>query len=224
MASAPEYRMLSFAEIVDALDDLVRRGRTGTVNVLTDSKTYVRIGLKKGRFIHFIFGKHKGEDALAYFKRIRSGKYAFWEGAASDSPPHLLPTPHELIHELRDATAGTLLRTSPNDSDPTRSFVPPPDAADAEMGGESNVFPPATTGSQDLGTLSLRGDALYEAVLEELALYLGPMAAMALVDYGSTLKAVANTDQLRDVLVEIGEGLGNAQQAEAFTRTIVERV
>jgi hypothetical protein len=209
--------MQSFSEIIESIDELVYTGQTGTVNVLTDSKTYAHIGLVNGIIIHCLYGRYRGEDALPHLEEIHSGSYSFWEGVVSDSPAEALPSSNEILQRLHEVADQSLLQV-PSD----------PGAYAEDRPEENGAFEPAKVFAnaiaEEFDDMPICGEELFDCVTEELARYVGPIAEMVMSDYESAMKSVTTVAQLKEVLLQIGKEIDDSSEADTFLHHVVDSV
>jgi len=207
MATRTEHQQLSFGELLQVIRTLVREQRTGTMFIHTDSNHSVRIGMEDGRIISCAFGKYRGHDALPHIRQIHSGKYSFAEGIFNNSSEIPLPSTQDLLSSF----SGESLTTPARESHPAPT-IPEPTSP-------SSTAPPAPSLGDSLlegSDLSLRGVDLYEALVRELAVHMGPIADMVADDYRDSIVSATRQEQLRPVVHEIAEQLDDPQRTQEF--------
>lgn len=223
MTNNSQGQRLSIDALVTRLQGLVHERRTGTVFLLTDAKRYLRIGLKRGRITHLVYGKFKGSDALEHIARVESGVYSFSENVVSDAEELQLPPTEEILQwfggQMRSRRGLTAPPPAPLGVSTRHQEAPPSDTAipSAALAASSSL---------ELGgsaPLRLSGPALQDAVNRELALYLGPIAPLVTSDYRIALLTATTADEVLGTVRAIAGEIADPDQSEEFCRRAMER-
>lgn len=200
--------LLDYQALIGELEDLVLSRGTGTVYILADAKS-VSFGLSDGKIVSCAFGRFQGMDAVPHIQAIHSGQFSFVDGLLRDEGDGSLPPTSDLIQDLKSAIEPAVSTAA------SRTQVPDPVPA-----WRPDPLPSAGAGAG----LKLRGDALFEAIATELALYLGPMARIVASGYQRSILGASHVDQVRSILSQIGRDMGNPGQAQTFVDKVLSRV
>lgn len=216
MTSAREHKQLSYAELVEELQALVREVRSGIMFIRTESGHLVRIGLEKGRIVSCIDSVHKGQAAIALIRRIRSGKYSFMPGIPSVVAGEALPGNFDFFKEL----AGV-----PNHGTFPAPASTPITGQTAVAGGAPSAAPAARAESSPGATdLRVSSDELFETVVRELTMYLGPIARLVAAEYEERLRSARSGEQVRALGFQLAQEIGDARHAAEFEARILSLV
>lgn len=213
MTSAREHEHLSYTELLDELQSLAGEGRSGIMFIRTETDHSVRIGLEKGRVVSCTYSVHKGQAAIAMIRRIRSGKYSFTQGSPGIISGVALPGNVDFFRELAAITDQDVL-----------SAPAPVRGQGGSTGGASP--PPAAPQKSSPGASDLRvsGGELFETVVRELTMSMGPIARMVAGEYEEELRSAATGEQVRAIVFRLAQEIGDARQAGELEARILDLV
>lgn len=212
-----EHEELDFKELLDELRDLCANRRTGTMFIHTDSNHAVRFGLEDGRIFLCSFGKYRGLDAIPHLLGIQSGKYSFAEAVFNSGSEVPQPTTEELLEALAEEV---LKRADERGEMPSIEDT-------VWVGGEAPPAQPlpgqqgAAHEGNEPGGLSMTGEPLYAQVVEELALFLGPVAAALCAAHEARLREATTVAQLRPILADLALHLEGADSEGRFIGNVL---
>jgi len=95
-----------------------------------------------------------------------------------------------------------------------------------ELAGEPSLSPLVARQESAPGATDLRlsGGELFEAVVHELTVYLGPIARMVATEYEQALRSATSGEQVRAVVFQLAQEIGEAQPANEFETQILSLV
>lgn len=92
-----------FPQILEALGQLVRERRSGTLFITTDDNHSARFALEDGEIRSMAYSHLRGYDALPKLQQIRGGSYRFVEGGFISPEAIPLPRTDELLAMIGEA-------------------------------------------------------------------------------------------------------------------------
>jgi hypothetical protein len=199
-----EHEQLSYGELIDALSRFVQEQRTGTMFIVTESRHSARISLEDGRIISCTYTLHRGLDAIAHIRRIRFGAFTFSDGIFNSVAEMPLPSTPELLRDLGATVDSNIVSLAPS----------------RMRAGEDS--PAAMAGASD--DLAISGRALWNVVVSELAVYLGPVASIAAAEYEANLCAATSRERVRLILSQLALEIPESAQGQEFKQRVMARV
>lgn len=183
-----------------------------------------RFALEDGRIFFIACGKYRGLAALTHIKRTKSAAYSFADGVYNNQAELPLPNTEDLFELLSDEIRSRQSRLERVPLERQEEFL------ESVVGSDSNAFyelpgtqeADATPGCSDFDDLTISGSALYELVMERLALYVGPISSMICGDYEQTIKTARRASELEGILADISAQV-LADSAE-FSERLMEEV
>lgn len=234
------HQNLPLRDLIAVLESLCQQRLTGTMFLHTDSNRSARISLERGRIVFIAHGRHRGMDAVEQFKQMDYGKFSFDESLPGSVTPIPLPPTPELLSELSWAAspeARAVAGTPEPAASPAGSLVggasggaaprtDPPAAWAEPLSAEdfAGVALPGSLADPDGsdGVLPVSGARLYDAVLETLALSIGPVASVVADDYREQLLALSTPAEFRALAARIATEVDDAD-AERFLARVLAR-
>lgn len=214
MPNMHEHENLSYPALIRELQILVREERTGALFVLSESSHVARIGLVKGRVVSCVYGNHKGQDAVALISRIQACKYSFTQGDPSVISTSSQNDNVDLFWDIAAAALG-------KDSVSPPSASPKGNLADGKSSGATFAPLAIPTGSMNL---RVSNGELFELVVREFAMYLGPVARMVAGEFEQQLRTANSVGQVMAILAQLAQKIGNPKQAREFETRMLKLV
>jgi hypothetical protein len=228
----------TFEELVEVLKRLCQRRASGTLFIHTNEGHHARIALDGGRVFSITYGRYRGQQALAYVKKIPGGRYTFADTIFNSESELPLPETDQLLAVLSDAakpSEGTAARP-PHDPDDLpaelTAWMDQSDESTAERAPETAVDssepPPApepqAQGADSVGQnqhLTKRGQALYEYIVAQMSEHVGPVAGLICEEYETALRELDDVERLAGILEELGSQIENPDLAWTIYEAVV---
>ena len=191
-----EHEELDYAALIEALVGFVRERRTGTMFIATESQHSARISLERGRIVSCSYYRYRGLDAIIQIRHIQRGSCKFLDGVFNSAAETPLPETDELLRDL--------------------GIVASPSAAQRRPAPAQAPSTGHTTAASTKPASGAGGRNLWEIVVKELTVYLGPVAPIAAAEYRESLLAATSTERIRSILAKLALEIPDSQQARDF--------
>ncbi len=200
---AINHELLSYGDLIAALNQFVGEQRTGTMFIVTESNHSARIALENGRIVSCTYTLYRGLDAIVHIRHIRFGTYTFSDGIFNSVAEIPLPSTQDLLRDL-GMTVG-------------------PDTVSRQASAETRQasIPAAAGVATDM---AVSGKALWNIVVSELAVYLGPVASFAAAEYERDLRSATSGERVLAILAKLALEIPEPARAQEFKKRAMARI
>jgi hypothetical protein len=187
---------LEYDGLMQELQRLCDEGRTGTMFITTTHNHSIRFILHEGQITSCVYRVKRGFDALDKIKSMEGGTYRFADDVFTSMDELNLPPTGEILSSLQRRAA------------PSQSAAPQaaPERASAAKPRARARRPAAGKGMADA----------IKVIEHELAMFLGPVAAMYCEDYLEDEGPVSNADDLRNMIGAMADEIGDPSKETVF--------
>ncbi|MDG4550825.1 MAG: hypothetical protein P9F19_08520 [Candidatus Contendobacter sp.] len=231
-----------FVELIDdELPRLCREKRTGMLFVASSDSRLAQFGLDQGAIVFLVFQNKRGLEALSLLKGqdFKVGVCRFFDGQASPARLVLPPTDdilRQLANEVPrvaapDPVSGRTRPTAadpvsgrirPTTADPVSGRIRPTTADPVSVRTRPTTADPVSVRTRPTAADPVSGrvlsDQVKAALKQELAEFIGPMAAIVCEE------AWASASSLAQVLDALSRELPDPKQAARFRQNILKRL
>ena len=190
-----EKQLSSYKEIVGKLRHICDGGETGTLSLATRENHYASISIKDGQIIGVTYRQTKGPAALENIRKISAGRCTFAPGV--------------LRYSEVDASL-------------------PSSKALFEFLGISEIKPATAVRSTEPASKTEPSKnpngAARQAIEEEAAEHLGPMAVIICEEHFARVGSLNNEENLQSVLEGIAGEVGDKAKGEEFKKGVITRL
>lgn len=180
-----------FSEIVSELKQICNRKQSGTLYITSQDNRSAQVVVEHGQIVFLYYYNKRGRDALRLMLEISHGRYRFQEGMV---PPARSADLHvgEVLHYL-SAASGAI------------------EAEIHELVPQTADDPSPGTGSQ-----AILSEEVKQRLESELALYIGPMAAIICEECFRT------AGDLIDAVEMLASEIPDTAQVEQFKAAVLD--